>query len=55
MHNNEGGAIYNDGSLTESNSTYTDNNANQMEAAIYNGNTLTETNSTFNQNYLTRR
>ena len=48
---NNGGSITNQGNLTETNSTYTGNNADDGGAAIYNYNTLTETNSTFNQNY----
>ena len=51
-HNNaeDGGAIYNSGSLNEDNSTYNNNIANDDGGAIYNNYELTITNTTFTDN-----
>ena len=50
-HASPGGAIYNGGTLTITNSTFSNNSApNSDGGAIYNGGTLTITNSTFSNN-----
>jgi predicted outer membrane repeat protein len=46
----DGGGIYNTGTLTVTDSTFSDNSANFNGAGIYNNGTLTVTNSTFSDN-----
>jgi CSLREA domain-containing protein len=50
-NDSDGGAIYNEGTLIITNSTFAQNDVNEDGGAIYNKGTLTITNSTFAQNH----